>query len=185
MNSQPPFFLMNPQAHFMPPGTVAFIPGWIWLFIIILTLAMLSPKLFIPKKADKEAIISPYLLSFIIGSLMPIGDDLLTFLLGPPLAHHSLFHSILGSLITFTIFKLISTNQIAKYAFYGNLFHIFFNYYFDFVTLFFPFTYQEFGLTDIIKIHTYWIKAVSYPAILLLFGLAILKFFIQYRSSKK
>lgn len=185
MNTPPPFFLMNPQAHFMPPGAVAFIPGWIWLFIIILTLAMLFPKLFIPNKVAQKTIVNPYLLSFIIGSLMPIGDDLLAFLLGPPLAHHSLFHSLSGSLVTLVIFKIISTSQIAKYAFYGNLFHIFFNYYFDFVTLLFPFTYQEFGLTDIVKIHTYWIKTISYPAILLLFGLAILKFFIRYRIPKK
>lgn len=184
MNFQPPFFLMNPQAHFMTPGVVAFIPGWIWLFIIILVIIMSYPKFFQQKldHPNNTLIINPLLLAFIIGSLVPVFDDIFPFLFGPPFAHHSLFHSFLGSSLTYIMFRIISTRQIAKFAFFGNLFHIIYNYYFDYVTIFFPFTYQEFGLTDLIKVNTYWIKAISYPIILVTFFLAALNFFTQQKK---
>jgi len=179
MNS-PSFFLMNPRAHFMIPGDIGFIPPWIFLFIVILAVVLLFPKLF--RYPKDKYVISPNLLAFLIGSIMPIIDDLSTFVFGPPFAHHSLFHSFIGSIITYTIFRIISTKEIAKFAFLGNLTHIFFNFYFDYVALFFPFTYQETGLADIIRVNTYWIKAIHYPIILLLFVFAILRFFLKLRN---
>jgi len=172
MNNLPSIFIINPEAHFMEPGTVAFIPGWIILFITILTFVMLRPKLFK----------LPYLIAFTVGSLMPAFDDLFAFIFGTPFAHHSLFHSLLGPVITYLIFIFISNKKPAKYALLGNLYHIIFNFYFDFLALFFPFTYQEFGLTDIIKVNTYWIKATHYPIIFALFTYALIKYFYVYRK---
>lgn len=168
--------MINPKAHYMKPGAVAFIPGWILLFITILTWAIFFPGFFSNSHLDKPyiQIISPLLLSFLIGSLMPAFDDLFAYLFGPPFAHHSLFHSFFGSLITFLFFYLISTPDIAMYAFLGNLYHICFNAILDYVTLFFPLSYREFGLTDLVGFSTYQIKILFYPLILILFGLAVL-----------
>lgn len=176
IKSSPPFFVMNAKAHRMAPGAVSFIPGWIMLFITILTLALFFPSLFPPQMSQSQ-LINTYLLVFIIGSLMPAFDDLFAFLFGPPFAHHSLFHSLFGSTLTYFFFLILGGSEIAKYAVFGNLYHIFFNFYLDYVTLFFPLTYREFGLTDIVKVSTYWIKASHYPIILLLFAIAIFTFF--------
>lgn len=178
----PEFFIMNPHAHFMAPGSVGFIPPWIFMFITIFTFVSYFPRFFRDRKDDP--IISPYLLAFFIGSLMPIFDDLSAFIFGPPYAHHSVFHSLFGSLLTYVLFRIISTPDIAKYAFFGNLTHTFFNFYFDYVTLFFPFTYREFGLTDILRIDTFWIKAIHYPIILILFFFSMLRFFHRLRIHK-
>ncbi len=174
--SRPSFSLMNPKAHFMTPGAIGFIPPWVFLFIVILTVASLYPQFFSYPK--NNSLISPYLFAFIIGTMMPIFDDLSAFIFGPPFAHHSVFHSLFGALITYLIFQIIATPDIARYAALGNLTHTFFNFYFDYVTLFFPITYKELGLTDILKVNTYWIKAIHYPIILLLFFGAILRFFL-------
>lgn len=184
MNEIPNFLIINPGARFMEPGTIGFIPPWIMLLIVVLTLAInpWSSKLFHSNDKQKDSPISPLLLAFIIGSLMPAFDDLLTFVFGPPFAHHSVFHSLVGSLLTYVIFIAISTKNIAKYALFGNFAHILFNFYFDRLTLFFPLTYQEFGLTDIININTYWIKAIHYPIILLLFFYSLLKYFLQFKK---
>lgn len=166
---------MNPTAHYMIPGTVAFIPGWILLFITILTLAILQPTLFIYTGSSSYGnIISPFLLIFTIGSLMPAFDDLFAYIFGKPFAHHSLFHSFAGTVTTFIIFYFLGGFEIGKYALLGNFYHIFFNFFLDYTTLLFPLTYREFGLTHIIKITTYQIKVVFYPLILLIFGWAIL-----------
>lgn len=182
--NQPPFFFMNPKAHFMTPGAIGFIPPWVFLFLIILTFSILFPKLFRHSKTKSETLVNPYLLAFIIGSMMPIFDDISAFILGPPFAHHSLFHSLLGSVVTYLLFLGISNSRIAKYAFLGNLTHTFFNFYFDYVTLFFPISYQEFGLTDIFKIDTYWIKAFHYPIILILFLSTMLRFFLHQKKNR-
>lgn len=176
----PSFFLINPQARFMTPGAIGFIPPWVFLFITILTLVILFPKFF---SCPKSKTISPYLLAFFIGSLMQIFDDLSAFVFGPPFAHHSLFHSLLGSVITYFLFRIITAADIAKYAFLGNLTHTFFNFYFDYATLFFPITYQEFGLTDILKIDTYWLKAIHYPLILAFFLYSTVRFFLSQKNS--
>jgi hypothetical protein len=107
---------------------------------------------------------------------MPAFDDIFAFLFGPPFAHHSLFHSLFGPLITFVIFLAISDSSLAKFALYGNITHIIFNYSLDYVTLFFPINYSEYGLTDIIGINTYWIKAIAYPIILVLFAFSVLTY---------
>lgn len=180
----PPFF-MNPKSYFMPPGAVSFIPGWIWLLIVVFSIALLFPKLFIPKKSDvkiSNELINPFLFAFIIGSLMPAFDDLFAFLFGPPFAHHSIFHSLFGSFLTFIIFRSFSTPTVAKYAFWGNITHTLFNFYLDYVTLFFPLTTQEWGLTHIIKVNTYWLKVIHYPVILTLFGYSILNYFWQIKK---
>lgn len=173
---------MNPKAHFMTPGSVGFIPPWVFLFIVIITFACFFPKFF--KHPKSNNIVSPYLFAFIIGSIMPIFDDLSAFIFGPPFAHHSIFHSLLGSVLTYFLFRVISSPDIAKYAFLGNLTHTFFNFYFDYVALFFPITYQEFGLTDILRIDTYWIKALHYPIILVLFLASILRFFLSQKKPR-
>lgn len=161
----------------MKPGTVAFVPGWIILFITILTLATLFPSFFQSEQISKQLIINPFLFAFILGSLMPAFDDLLAFLFGPPFAHHSLFHSLIGVLLTYLLFLLIGTSDIAKYALLGNLYHILFNFYLDYVTPFFPFTYREFGLTNLIRVSTYWLKVIHYPIIFILFAWAVFTFF--------
>ena len=172
----PPIFTMNQTAHYMKPGAVAFIPGWIILFITILTIAILFPTLF-PNTPNSSYPISPLLFAFLIGSLLPAFDDLLAFLFGRPFAHHSLFHSFVGSVITYVSFLVLSGGEVAKYALFGNLYHIFFNFYLDVVTPFFPFTYREFGLTDITKVSTYWLKVIHYPLIFILFAWSIIVFF--------
>lgn len=177
-----PYFFINPSSHFMKEGAVALIPGWIWLEMIVFTLAIFKPDLFRVSSKTKTQIISPPLFAFILGSLMPVFDDIFAFLLGPPFAHHSLFHSLIGSIITFLSFRLIANKKIAIYALVGNLLHIFFNFYLDYVSLFFPFTYQEFGLTDILRINTYWLKVIHYPIILGLFILSTLKFFLNLKK---
>ncbi len=184
MDNTPSIFVMNQRSHFMEPGTIVFIPPWIVLLIVILTIAIhpWSAKLFSLKSRQKATLISPYLLAFIIGSLMPAFDDLLTFVFGPPFAHHSVFHSLGGSVLTYVFFYVISTKKIAKYALIGNFVHTLFNFYFDRVTLFFPLTYQEFGLADIIRLNTYWLKAIHYPIIILLFFYAIIKYFLSYKK---
>lgn len=169
------FFSMSPTAHHMKPGAVAFIPGWILLFITILTLAILYPGVF--ETTNPSQVISSLLLAFILGSLMPAFDDLFAFCFGPPFAHHSLFHSFLGIMVTFLIFYIFAGSNIAIYAALGNSYHIFFNFFLDYTTLFFPLTYREFGLTDIIRLSTYQIKVVFYPLILLLFAYAVLSAF--------
>lgn len=184
MQNLPSFLLPNPEAHFMDPGTIAFIPGWIILLITIFTFAILYPGLF-KRVKHKNSLINPFFFAFIIGSLMPVFDDLLTFIFGPPFAHHSVFHSLLGAALTYGIFLTISTKQIAKYALLGNLFHTFFNFYFDRVALFFPLAYQEFGLSDIVNINTYWIKAVHYPVIFVLFAWSVVKFFRAQKTEVK
>lgn len=167
----------------MESGAVAFVPGWIILLITVITLALFFPKLFsMSQKTSPSNIFNPYLLAFIVGSLMPIFDDLLAFVFGPPFAHHSIFHSLIGPLITYLLFRLISTNQIARYALFGNLYHIMFNFYLDYVTLFFPFTYREFGLADIIGVSTYWLKVIHYPIIFLLFVFSIVRYFRTLKS---
>jgi len=178
MNNSPAI-LIHPQAHYMEPGTVAFIPGWIILFIFILGIALICPKLF--GKNDQKFPITPPLLAFTAGSLMPAFDDLFAFVFGPPFAHHSLFHSLMGASLTYVLFLIISTKPLAKYALFGNLTHITFNFYLDFTTLFFPFTYQEQGLSNLIHINTYWLKAIHYPIILLIFLFGTLKFFRQQK----
>ena len=175
---------MSADAHFMQPGSVDFVPAWIIMIITILELAIIFPRFFTYSKDSKLKIISPLLLSFFFGSLMPIFDDILVFLFGPPFAHHSIFHSISGSILTFTIFRLLSTKEIALFALYGNLFHIFFNFYFDTVTLFFPLTYRQFGFTDLVKLSTYWIKAINYPIIFSVFLFLLVKFSIQMKKEK-
>src|SRR3989344_139636 len=132
MNEIPNFF-MNPGAHFMEPGIVVFIPPWILLLIVILTVAIhpWGIKLFHNKHEQKDLPINPLLLAFIIGSMMPAFDDLLAFIFGPPFAHHSVFHSFSGTALTYIIFLMISTKHIAKYALFGNFVHILFNFYFD------------------------------------------------------
>lgn len=176
---------MNPAASFIQPGSVDFVPAWIIMIIVITELVIIFPKFFTYSKQSKLKIISPLLLFFFFGSLMPIFDDILAFLFGPPFAHHSVFHSLFGSILTFTIFRLLSTNKIALYAFYGNLFHILFNFYFDTVTLFFPLTYQQYGFTDLIKLSTYWIKAITYPVIFSVFLFLIVKSSIQTKKESK
>lgn len=163
----------------MKPGDVAFIPGWIILFITILTGTVFFPWLFPAGQNNPQYPINAYLFAFIIGSLIPTFDDLLAFLFGPPFAHHSLFHSFIGSAITFILFLILGGPEIAKYAFLGNLYHIFFNFYLDVVTLFFPFSNREFGLTSITGISTYWLKVIHYPIIFILFTFAIVNFFIS------
>lgn len=185
MNEYGTFFIMNPSSHFMQPGSVAFIPAWIILLMATFTIAMLFPKLFDKSNPDKKEILNPFLIAFVVGTLMPVFDDLLAFTFGPPFAHHSLFHSFLGPLITYVLFRIIGNQTIAKYAVAGNLLHIFFNFYLDYVTLFFPFTYQEFGLTDLIKISTAWLKIISYPIILILFSFSVVKFFYRYKNLTK
>src|SRR3990167_760616 len=119
----PALFIQNPRTHFIEPGSVNFIPAWIILLIGIITVALLFPKIF----SKRDNLISPLLLAFILGSLMPAFDDIFTFFLGPPFAHHSIFHSITtGPIITFIIFARISGLKIAKYAVLGNLSHTFF-----------------------------------------------------------
>ena len=162
---------MNQNSHFMEPGAVAFVPAWIILFITIITITMLKPKVFTQK----------IYLAIVIGSLMPALDDLLAFVVGPPFAHHSLFHSFIGVCLTWLIFSIFVKKSLVKYFVYGNLIHIFFNFFFDHLTLFFPFTYREFGLAHIIMVDTYWIKAIFYPAIFLLFGFSIFKYFSKYK----
>lgn len=170
-------FPMNSSAHFMKPGTVAFVPGWIILFIVILSVGMLFPEIFKYPK-NQEASLNPAFLAFIIGSLMPIFDDLLAFIIGKPFAHHCLFHSLIGSFFTYIFFLILAPN-VVNYAFFGNLTHIFFNFYLDRVTLLFPFSYREFGLTDFIGLSTYNLKVIHYPLIFLMFGFSVLKFFLQ------
>lgn len=168
-------FKMNSEAHYMKPGAVAFIPGWVLLFITILTLTILKPDIFfISVQSSHQQIISPFLLAFILGSLMPAFDDLFTYIFGRPFAHHSLFHSFFGLVITYLVFYIVSNPTVAIYAIFGNIYHIFFNFLLDYTTLFFPLTYREFGLTDIIKLSTYQIKVVFYPLILVLFAYAVL-----------
>ena len=89
----PPIFIMNPKAYYMKPGAVASIPGWIILFITILTIAILFPSLFLSNQTNLQYPINTFLFAFLIGSLLPTFDDLFAFLFGPPFAHHSLFHS--------------------------------------------------------------------------------------------
>lgn len=175
----PPFF--HSEAHVMQAGSVAFIPGWIMLLIVVFTIALLKPNFF---KHKKSKVISPLLLSFVLGNLMPAYDDILAYLLGPPFAHHSLFHSLVGPFIAYVVFYLISNKKIAKYAALGNLTHIVFNFYLDWTTLFFPFTYREFGLTHIIGVHTYWIKAIHYPIILVVFGITVAKHLHSFKNKK-
>lgn len=177
-----PYFFINPESHFMKPGAVSLIPGWIWLEMIIFILAVLKPNLFKFNLKNRNYLISPLLFAFFIGSLMPVFDDILAFLFGPPFAHHSLFHSFLGSLLTFLIFRSISKFEIALYALAGNLLHIFFNFYLDYVSLFFPLTYQEFGLTDILRINTYWLKIIHYPILLIFFTYSIYKYFLTLKK---
>lgn len=174
----PTFFTKHPDAYFADPGSINFIPAWVILLVVIITFALLRPKIF----AHKNTLISPLLLAFILGSLMPVFDDLLTYLFGPPFAHHSLFHSVItGPLITYTLFLLIGNRLLAKYAVVGNLTHTLFNFTFDVVALFFPLTYQEFGLTNIIFVSTYWIKALGYPVILILLFYSITRFFRSFK----
>lgn len=175
----PPVFTMHPKAHYMKPGAVAFIPGWIILFITILTFAVLFPSLFKNGSTNSIYPINGFLFAFIIGSLLPVFDDLFAFLFGPPFAHHSLFHSFFGSAITYAIFFFLGGSEIAKYVFLGNLYHIFFNFYFDVVTPFFPLSYREFGLTSIIRVSTYWLKVINYPIIFILFFMSIIIFFTK------
>lgn len=170
----PQIFTINSKAHYMKPGAVAFIPGWIILFITILTIAILFPSLF--GKATEGYPINNLLFAFVIGSLLPAFDDLLAFVFGPPFAHHSLFHSLLGTILAFVIFTFLANKEVAIYVFLGNLYHIFFNFYLDVVTLFFPFTYREFGITNLTGISTYWLKVIHYPIIFLLFSYAVLNF---------
>ena len=184
MDSSQNIPFMNPAAHFIQPGTVDFVPAWIIMIIAIIDLALLFPKFFAYHKESQLKIISPFLLFFLFGSLMPIFDDILAFIFGPPFAHHSLFHSLFGSLLTFVIFRLLSTNRIAFFALFGNLFHIFFNFYFDTVTLFFPLTYQQNGLTDVIKLNTYWIKAITYPVIFLTYSYLMVKYSLHLRKEQ-
>lgn len=174
-------FTLNPNSHYMQPGAVAFIPGWIILFLTIIILLLAFPQVFKTKKDYPKQIISPLLLAFIIGSLMPIIDDLSAFIFGPPFAHHSFFHSIFGLIITYSLFRFLSTTEIAKYSFLGNLYHLFFNYYLDRTTLFFPFTYNEYGLTDLIGVSTYNLKAINYPLIFI----ALIIFLIKYLIAQK
>lgn len=176
MNDTIPPFLINPKTRFVEPGTVAFIPGWIMLFITILSFALLFPGFFKDKKT-KGSPISPTFLAFIVGSLMPAFDDLFAFVFGPPFAHHSLFHSLAGAGLIYLIFRVISTKNLAKYAFWGNTTHIVFNFYLDFTTLLFPLTYQEFGLSGLTGISTYWLKAIHYPLILFFFIYSVVKYF--------
>lgn len=171
----PPIFRMHPKAHYMKPGAVAFIPGWIILFITILTGATLFPSLF-PQDTNSSHLVNVFLFAFIIGSLIPAFDDLLAFLLGPPFAHHSLFHSFLGAALVYILFFLVNSGEIAKYVLFGNLYHIFFNFYLDVVTPFFPFSYKEFGLTSITHISTYWLKVIHYPIIFVLFSFAVVTY---------
>ncbi len=173
----PPIFIMNPKAYYMKPGAVASIPGWIILFITILTIAILFPSLFLSNQTNLQYPINTFLFAFLIGSLLPTFDDLFAFLFGPPFAHHSLFHSFLGATFTFIFFFILADDQVAKYALFGNLYHIFFNFYLDVVTPFFPFSYREFGLTSLTRISTYWLKVVHYPIIFILFAWAIIIFF--------
>lgn len=170
-------FLMSKSSHFMKPGAVAFIPGWVILFIIILSVGMLWPNIFDSSENQNTLLINRVFLAFIIGALMPVFDDLLAFMLGKPFAHHSLFHSLIGSAITYFIFILLSP-EVALFALYGNLSHTFFNFYLDRVAFFFPLSYREYGLADILKTSTYMMKVIHYPIIFLLFGLAVFKFFL-------
>lgn len=170
-----PKFFMNPSAHMMKPGTVAFIPGWIILQMIIITIAVWFPNIF--QGNLYQGVISVYFLAFIIGSLIPVFDDILAFIFGPPFAHHSLFHSLFGSLLIYSVTRLFIGEQLVLYISTGQIVHIIFNYYLDYVTLFFPISYQEWGLTDITRISTYWLKAIHYPLILVCFLLSILKVF--------
>ncbi len=172
-------FVKKKEDHIMLAGSVAFIPGWIMLFIVILTIVMLFPNLF---PSTNNQAISPALLAFIIGSLIPAFDDLLAFVFGKLFAHHSIFHSFTGVLIIYVFSLILSTPEIAKYFLLGGLFHLFFNYYLDYTTLFFPFTYREYGLTDLTKISTYGLKVIHYPIIILLFCFAIFKYFFILKT---
>lgn len=169
------FPLFNPGAHFIEPGSVDFVPAWIIMIITILEAAIIFPKFFTEDRESKLKVISPFLLFFFFGSLMPIFDDILAFLFGPPFAHHSVFHSLFGTGLTFITFSLLTTKRLALFALFGNLYHVFFNFYFDYVTLFFPLTYGQYGLTDITGLDTYWIKAITYPVIFLVFLFLIVK----------
>lgn len=183
MNSFQKYPFMNPQASFVQPGSVDFVPAWIIMIITVIEISLVFPKFFNHnRKTSQEKgvrIISPVLLFFLFGSLMPIFDDIFAFLFGPPFAHHSVFHSIPGAILTFAIFRILSTERLALHALFGNLYHIFFNFYFDSTTLFFPLTYQQYGLSDLIKVNTYWIKAIHYPIIFFGFIYLMIKTSIQ------
>lgn len=168
----------------MQPGTVAFIPGWIILLIVILTISLAFPKLFFCKNSSKNSnqIINPLLLALIIGSLMPAFDDFLAFVFGPPFAHHSLFHSFLGPILTFILFRIISNPRITKFAVLGNICHILFNFYLDYVAFLYPLTNKEFGLSNLVHLSTYNLKVIHYPIIFLLFAFFSLKYFLNQRK---
>ena len=169
------FFLPNPKSHFLQPGSISFIPGWIWLLFIILGIGMTWPKII------KER---PLFFAFIIGSLMPTFDDLFAFVFGPPFAHHSVFHSLLlGPPLTYALFYFLSNTKVAKYALLGDIVHIAFNFSLDYVALFFPISYQEFGLTDIFHVSTYGLKIIFYPVILLFFWYSVIRYFLQFKKS--
>ena len=175
MNNLPSIFIANPKSHFITPGAIDFVPAWVILYIAIFTYTLFNSKKFT---------LSTFL-AFSIGAVLPAIDDLLAFVIGPPFTHHSLFHSIiLGPTVTYLFFKIISNHKHAKMAFLGDLTHIFFNFYFDSLALLFPLTYQEFGLSDLAYLNTYWIKATHYPVIFLLFFISIVKYFHQFKNKK-
>ena len=169
---------MDPKSHFMEPGAVAFVPGWVILFIIILSMGAVFPGLFVSNNNLGSNVINPAFFAFIVGSLMPVFDDLLAYIFGKPFAHHSLFHSFLGPIITYVFFLVLSPNY-ASYAFMGNLSHSFFNFYLDRVAFFFPFSYKEHGLSDLVGVGTRALKAIHYPLIFLFFAYSLLKFFLR------
>ena len=176
----PTFFLQNSEAHFMTPGSIQFIPAWILLLITIITFVLLKPNYF-DNNNYKSKLINPLFLAFIIGSLIPVFDDFFAFVLGPPFAHHSFFHSILGPPIILLLTSIIFNKVFAKYIALGHFAHILFNFYFDRITLFFPLTYREIGIGDVLGVSTYWIKIIHYPIILLLFFYSTIKFLKKYK----
>jgi hypothetical protein len=134
------------------------------------------PGYFIFEKG-KGKVISPLYLAVLIGTLAPAFDDLLAFVFGSKFAHHSLFHSMFGPLIVFLSFLVISKRKVAWFAAAGNMAHILFNFTFDRITPFFPLSFREWGLGDMIGVNTYWIKAICYPFILFVFIFSVIRYY--------
>lgn len=146
-----------------PAGMTGYISATVWLLFVALSLI-----LFWRKRWDGKIIDVKFLL-FILGSTVPLLDDLLAFYPGAPFSHHSLFHSLLGVVLVFILVQFIFRIPNTKYLIFGHSTHIFFNFIIDYVSLFYPFTVNEFSFSQLLPLSSAEVKIFLYPTIILLF----------------
>lgn len=168
---------MIEQFIILGKKTIGQIGGWTWLILLIFGLGPFFKKYF------GKQLIHPKLLLFIIGFIIPSLDDISTFIIGAPFSHLSLFSSFLGVLLVYLFFIILFKYQLAIFVVFGQLSFLAYEFIFDSIPPFFPFSKVTVGLSNLTPIPLIILKAIIYPTII--FFLLVSVYLILHQEKKR